>query len=74
MTRSQEVLLGVQTQQSWRITSTTVISSTVKKKPHLEKTKRGNGEKNRASLLDKYDKDAVAVRGLPQDEDWDTAC
>ena len=62
MTRSQEVLLGVQTQQNWRITSTTVISSTVKKKPHLEKTKRGNGEKNRASLLDKYDKDAVAVR------------
>ena len=38
----------------------------------------GIGEKNRASPLDKNDKDAVAVyeevRGLPQDEDWDAAC
>ena len=35
-------------------------------------------KKNRASPLDKNDKDAVAVfevvRGLPQDEDWDAAC
>ena len=38
----------------------------------------GIGEKNRASPLNKNDKDAVAVyevvRGLPQDEDWDAAC
>ena len=38
----------------------------------------GIGEKNRASPLDKNDKDAVAVyevvRGLPQDEDWNAAC
>ena len=38
----------------------------------------GIGEKNKASPLEKNDKDAVAVyegvRGLPQDEDWDAAC